>query len=74
MTDNKPCPFCGSRRLCEDEEWRSGDEGEFVVKIVESLDCMAVAPATIWNERQTPAQAWQQQLADQCEAEEALHL
>lgn len=42
-----PCPFCGSRDL-RTTDW-CGDDGEFVA--ISCADCLAEAPAEIWNRR-----------------------
>lgn len=47
MSDNRPCPFCGSTNLV-DGHWYIDDEEHHAV---ECDDCKAGAPAAVWNRR-----------------------
>ena len=57
---HKPCPFCGSSRLREDDVTLCTDDGEVDVTVVECLDCDAQARVEWWNERREPIPSWKQ--------------
>jgi hypothetical protein len=53
MTEQTPCPFCGSTNLL-DGSWYVDDEE---VAAIECDDCKAGAPASVWNRRKGIATA-----------------